>query len=87
MQVSRTHEACLGRVSVDPPENHHILTLAKLHHLLLIVRLAGIARAGLLGDHQVTDEEGVVDGRAAEYATHLQTLTCVGCSMFQEFFS
>lgn len=86
MQVSRAHEAGLRRVGVDPTKHHDILALAKLHYFLLIVRLAGVARAGLLGDHQVTNKEGVVDGCATEYAAHLQTLTCVGCSMFQEFF-
>lgn len=71
MQVPRAHEASLGWVSVYPPKNHHVLALTELHDFLLVVRLAGVARAGLLGDDEMTDKERVVDGCAAEDATHL----------------
>lgn len=74
-------------MGVDPSKNHHVLALAKLHYLLFIVRFAGVTRAGLLGDHEVTNKEGVVDRCATKYAAHLQTLTCIGCSVFQELFT
>ena len=49
MQIPTTHKAGLRRMSMNPPYNQQFLFIAVVEELLLVERLACIARAGLLG--------------------------------------
>lgn len=68
VQVPRGHEAGLGGMRVDPADDEQFLFVAVVEELLLVKRLAHVARAGLLWDDEARDEEGVVLEDPAEHA-------------------
>lgn len=68
VQISRGHEAGLGGMSVDPADDEQFLFIAVVEELLLVERLARVARACLFGDDQSRDEEGVVLEDSTEHA-------------------
>ena len=66
MQIPTTHEARLGRMGMDPAQNHQILAIHVIEQRRLVEHLARIRRALLLGDDQLRHEERVRDQRAAQ---------------------
>lgn len=68
VQISRGHEARLGGMRVDPADDEQFLFVAVVEELLLVERLARVARAGLFRDDEARDEESVVFEDPAEHA-------------------
>ena len=71
VQISRGHEARLGGMRVDPADDQQLFFVAVVEKLLLVERLARVARAGLFRDDEARDEEGVVLEDPAEHAACL----------------
>lgn len=77
VKVSTTHEACLRRVSVDPPQNHQIFPIHIVEQLAFVDRLACIRCAFLVGNDQLGYEERVRYESAAEDPARLEIRTGV----------
>ena len=72
VEVAGAHEAGLGGVGVDPAEDEQVVLDAVVEHGALVLRLAGVRRAALLGDQQAADEQRVVNRRPAQDPAHLE---------------
>ena len=66
MQIPTTHEARLGRMGMDPAQDHEILAIDVVEQRGLVHHLARIRRALLLGNDELRHEERVRDQRAAQ---------------------
>ena len=84
VQVAAAHEARLGRVGVDPAQHEQVLAVDVIEQPRLVDRLARVARARLLRDHQLGHEERVGDQRAAQHAARLQVGPRVGRRELEE---
>ena len=73
MQIAGAHEAGLGGVGVDPAEDQQVVLYAIVEHGALVLRLAGIRRAALLGYEEAAYEQCVVNCRSAQDPAHLET--------------
>lgn len=60
MQIQRTHEARLRRVSMNPSERHEISGVLECELFFLVSGRAGIGRSTLFWDEEMSDGEGVV---------------------------
>lgn len=65
---------------MDPAADEQVVPIAIVEESIVAAlrRVAGVARAVLVWDDQVVDEEGVGDQRAAEDAAGFEIEGCVG---------
>ena len=78
VQIPTTHEARLGRMGMDPAQDHQLLPIAVIEQRALVHHLARVARALLLRDHQLADEQRVRDQRPAQEPARLEVARRVG---------
>jgi hypothetical protein len=78
MQITRTHETCLGRMRMDPAKNHEIFLINVIEKLGFIGHFARIGRTLLFGNDQFGNEEGVGNESTTEHAACFQISLRIG---------